>query len=354
MKNNEENSNAGLFCSQPFINMEIHAGGKAYLCCPSWLPTVIGDVGSQSIREVWNGPQAQEIRRSILDQSFRYCDRKLCPFLKTAPNDMVKRIEGLAEGEMRTAIREKRTVLPHGPRNIGCSYDRSCNLSCPSCRVEIVVESGNKLRILDIQSKIKEEVLKDAYALYITGSGDPFGSPYFRDWLRSMRIEEMPNLSLIFLHSNGLLWSPEAWHSIPRQVRELVKKAEISIDAAAAETYSVNRRGGDFRKLLKNLEFIGSLREKGPLTSLTFSMVVQKNNFREMPAFVELGRRYNATEVSFTQITNWGTFSAEEFPALDVSSPAHPDHAELRRLLAEPIFRDPLVSLGNMTDDPRA
>jgi hypothetical protein len=68
-------------------------------------------------------------------------------------------------------------VLPYGPRSVNCSYDRSCNLSCPSCRTQVIVESRNRERISGIQGKINDDALADARLLYITGSGDPIGSP---------------------------------------------------------------------------------------------------------------------------------------------------------------------------------
>jgi len=40
--------------------------GEVYLCCPSWLNTSVGNLAYQSVDEIWNGPIAQDIRRSGL------------------------------------------------------------------------------------------------------------------------------------------------------------------------------------------------------------------------------------------------------------------------------------------------
>jgi hypothetical protein len=37
-----------------------------------------------------------------------------------------------------------------------------------------------------------------------------------------------------------------------------------------------------------------------------------------------------------------------EFAALDVASPGHPRHADLRAMLAQPCFAGPDVDLGNL------
>jgi MoaA/NifB/PqqE/SkfB family radical SAM enzyme len=241
-------------------------------------------------------------------------------------------------------------VLPYGPREVNCCYDRSCNLSCPSCRTGIIVESGRREQIGRIQQKINDDALSGAEFLSITGSGDPFGSPFFRKWLRSMRLADMPKLKRLHLHTNAILWTLEMWETIPSEIRQLVRSTEISIDAARAETYAINRRGGDFSVLLRNLEFISGLRRSGPLEELTIHMVVQRNNFREIPEFVDLGRRVGADRIYFSQLVNWGTFSEEEFAERAVHLPSHADHAQFLDTLMHRTLTDAAVDLGNLTE----
>ncbi len=340
-----------LFCSKPFEWFEVtqlNGRGGVYLCCPSWLDTTVGNLQHQSVDEIWNSKPAQEIRRSILDGSFRYCNSARCPYLQTKSGP-VKRIEEVEDEGLKAVIKNDLTVLPYGPQKIICTYDQSCNLSCPSCRTKLIVEREHEKEILNIQSKLQDEALKEADFLHITGSGDPFGSPYFRRWLQSMKRRDMPKLEWIHLHSNGLLWTPKMWRAISKDVRQLIKSAEISIDAATAETYTINRRGGDFAKLLKNLAFISTLRQDGPLTFVKISMVVQANNFTEMPDFVLLGRRLKFDQVYFSQLVNWGTFPEEEFAQRAVHLPTHPRHSEFIDLLQDEIFNEQIVDLGNLT-----
>jgi MoaA/NifB/PqqE/SkfB family radical SAM enzyme len=258
-------------------------------------------------------------------------------------------VDEVTEPSLVQIIRERLTTLPYGPREINCSYDRSCNLSCPSCRTAIIMETDREKEILAIQHKLETEALPTARLLYVTGSGDPFGSPYFRRWLQTMRLEQMPQLEIIHLHSNGLLWNPRMWASVPAHVQRLVKYADISIDAATAETYAVNRRGGDFAVLLRNLQFIAELRANGPLTWFGINMVVQANNFREMPAFVALGKRLGVDTVAFHRLVNWGTFSHAEYARRAVHEADHECHHELLDLLRQPIFDDPIVYVSNLT-----
>lgn len=342
-----------LFCSQPFTRFEILGGGgqrgDVFYCCQNWLPKSIGNMKERSVADVWNGRTARKIRRSILDGSFRYCKADVCPYLQKIDGP-VQRVEDVKDEQMLDIIRKDITVVPFGPRDIICCFDQSCNLSCPSCRTHIIMETEHADAIFDIQKRLENEALADARLLYITGSGDPFGSPFFRRWLQTMERAAMPHLERIHLHTNGLLWTKRIWASIPEETRALIQAATISIDAATPETYAVNRRGGDFATLLERLAFISQLRTEGPLKYLEIHMTVQTNNFREMPEFVELGRRNNCDRVSFHQILDWSTFSPEEFSARAVQFPDHPEHSAFLEMLRDPRLEDPLVNLSNLTE----
>jgi len=308
----------------------------------------IGNLLHQSVDEIWNSLNAHKIRRSILDGSFKYCNQDLCPYLKTVTGPVMK-IGDVKDKELKEVIEEELTILPYGPRAINCSYDRSCNLYCPSCRDKILIETENKEQILKISDKIHKEALKDTHHLYIAGTGDPFGSPYYRKWLQTMDKSNMPNLKEIFLQTNGQLWTKKMWETIPKYIRKLVKTTEISIDAASPETYTINRRGGDFDKLLENLKFISKLRKHGPIKTMRISMIVQENNFLEMPEFVRLGKRLKVDTVFFNQLVNWGTYSDEEFASRAIYFQEHHRHSEFIALLKDKIFKEPIVNLGNLT-----
>lgn len=340
-----------LFCSKPFQWFEVFQGeeiGEIYMCCPSWLETPIGHLQRQSVEEIWNGEVARKIRRSVLDGSFSYCSLVRCPYLQSVTGP-VQRVEDVTDEEMLQVIREELTVLPHGPRSINLSYDRSCNLACPSCRSEVIVETDRKREILAVQDRIRSDALRDARLLYITGSGDPFASPFFRSFLQTLKRAEVPELQEIFLHTNALLWTERMWNTIPEEIRALIRSTEISIDAASPATYSINRRGGNFERLLRNLDFIGGLRREDQLRSVRISMVVQENNFTEMADFVRLGQRFDLDSVFFTQLVNWGTYSEPEFRQRAVHLPEHPRHGEFIEALRDETFDGPIVHMGNLT-----
>jgi hypothetical protein len=322
-----------------------------------------------TMEKVWNSVEAQDIRASIHDGSFRHC-KDNCPFLnsKTEQNieayqldpdfdaflqvidNPVLNKDQITEPHLRQVIDQKLTELPYLHPMVECGFDFSCNLSCPSCREEKIIELDRKDEILQVQGILETEAFATVETLYITGSGDPFGSPFFSSWLRRLDITMLPKLKNIHLHSNAQLWNEHAWLRIPAEVRDFIKTAEISIDAASVDTYSLNRRGGEWARLLKNLDFIADLRRQGQLKQLKIHMVVQQNNFHEMADFVTLGQQVGADVIYFSRLTDWGTFGEADLHHRQIHRRSHPQHGQFLAQLQHPLLQAPGVDLGNLTD----
>lgn len=343
-------------CTKPFTWLELGQDGECWVCCEAWQDKPIGNILKQPFKEVWNGKIAQDIRQSMYDGSYTYCNDN-CPFKKNndgpirLKEDIVK--DELADKKFKNAINKELTVLPYNPLMINASYDRSCNLSCPSCRTQVIIAIGEeKNKILEIQKKMTNEFMHDCHYICVTGSGDPFGSPNFRKLLQELDPNKFPELWHIHLHTNATLWTPEAWSKL-HKIHHLIKTTEISIDAMTKETYSLNRRGGNWNKLMENIEFISKLKvvifpesELQPL-KVHISFVVQQNNWREMKDFVKFGHKYNF-HVTFSKLINWGTFSEEELRDRQVHQPNHPEHKEFVKFIRDPIFAKDKVQLGNL------
>lgn len=339
-----------LFCAKPFEHFEIQHSGQAFLCCPSWLPEPVGHVTEQEPLALWNGRAAQRIRSSILDGTFRYCTG--CPFLSSETGPVRRRSDLTDETEL-AIVREQRLVVER-IRCLNLAYDRSCNLSCPSCRTQVYVASNETAAALRAfqDALLTPDLLQSLDCLYVTGSGDPFASKLFRELLRRLRGEDYPHLK-IALHTNGLLFSEENWAAMA-SVQSLIHSVEVSVDAATARTYELNRRGGDWDRLLERLAFIRTLREQGRFKYWKLSFVVQANNWREMAGFVELGRHFGTDAVQFTPLASWGTFHAVEFARRAVHLPGHPEHENFMAALAsEPALRDERVIRSDFVQAPQ-
>lgn len=302
-------------CSVPFNSLEIH-NNVFFACCPSWLPKKI-EQSEYPIKDVWNSKPMLDIRESILDGSFKYCDKEMCPYLSKLIN------HGIASNP----ISVKTNIEPpknDGPENIIMNFDRTCNYKCPSCRVDLIVENSQGIkRIEKTIEEIDTYFSKNAKTIYITGTGDPFVSVGFRNYLRNFNPEKYPNLVNIHLHTNASMWTKEMWDSMP-SVHKYVGTCEISIDAGTKETYENKTRiGGNWDTLINNLNFISTL----PISVKT-SFVVQDSNYMEMEKFYNLMYSIFGSKVKvyFGKITNWGTFSDAEFKLKKVWDIEHPEH----------------------------
>ena len=337
----------GHFCGKPFKTVEVTPNGLVYVCCPDWLPTPIGTMNA-GLSELWKDKQARRLRASIVDGSFKYCSRMSCAPISA--RTLMRRDSPEAQAIIASFANEAGDVP--APKEVILSHDRSCNLSCPSCRTGNIVAGKSKQKTLDdmVETGLLP-TLRQAERVYITGSGDPFGSNHFRRLVKRLKRDEFPNL-VIDLHTNGQLWDRKAWADLDLAGR--VDTAQISIDAAKEDTYGVVRRGGTLQRLLTNLEFVKTLRETGEIRRLIISMVVQKLNYREMPDFVRLGKRFGADEISFQMIRNWGTYSKKDFEDIYIGDPAHPDHAGLAEVLESPELVWPGVDVGNVRTHLRA
>ena len=340
------------FCPKPFTTLETTHQGLAYVCCPIWLPTPIGRLDADP-DETWSGPTAQKIRESIVDGSYRYCSRVHCSAIS---NRALLPREAPEARAILTAFATPGHKIPP-PQHVVLSHDKSCNLSCPSCRAAMVVLNKARQEKLDgLIERVIVPLLRGAESVNITGSGDPFGSNHFRNLIkritdaRDLAAQEFPQLR-IDLHTNGQLWDRRAWKELGLAGR--VGNAHISIDATTPDTYAFVRRGGSFARLLDNLEFVRELRRAGEISHLEFSMVVQSRNFREIPDFIQLGADYAADRVSFQMIRKRDLFSGDEHKDAFIGDPAHPDYQEFVALLRQRDFTiprpgGPSVHMGNV------
>lgn len=341
-------------CLKPFRSAEFHIGGDVYVCCPSWMRKPIGNLNTNSVEEIWNSPEAKDIRASIIDGSFRFCDRSLCPFLSSGN---LPELEKVTAGT-QALIQEKITHMENLPSEIMLNYDQSCNLSCPSCRTKLIVHnpgSADHTVAENYTNKIHDQFLaslKDnKLLLNITGSGDPFASHVYRELLETLDGVATPNLR-IELQTNGLLLTPANWEKL-RKIWKNIDRIFVSIDAASEGTYVKVRRGGNWKTLQNNMRFLCDLRSKRHIKYLQVNFVVQKSNYEEMPAFARMFIDMGCDVVSFSLLNDWSTWSKNDFHEQLVWKTTHPEHERFLEALSDDILLSPKVFIGNLSEFQR-
>jgi len=334
-------------CTKPWNYLDVNHFGS-YMCCPSWLPTSINNVGSPdevSITKGWFGETAEKIRESVLDGSYSYCDHTLCP-------DLSEVIAGRTNETYNFKLKEN-FVPPAVPmvETILYGQDRSCNMKCPSCRFDIIpndnVNSVAHKNKQSVQDEIEDTFGDSIKQIMLTGSGDPIYSKIYRDFLINFDALKYPNIDAIQLVTNGVLLNEKMWNSFNCQ--EYIKILDISLDAGTKETYeNVTRLGGVWDSLIANIKFLVGLTDMK--RHFVFSYVVSQYNFKEMNQAIELINSITKNmmgdfTINFRQHVYWetGAFTQEHVTAISVFDPLHAQHNEFLEQL-EIINSHPNVS----------
>jgi len=335
----------GKICPSPFLQLDV-LERSSHLCCASWLHESAGDLSTTAWEDVWNSEKAQQIRASIHDGSYRYCNKMACP--KIHANNLIPAEEMGAKSDLwRQIIEIGATELPNGPEAVNLAYDRTCNLSCPSCRTEKWAADEETRQAYDeMQTGKILPLLKDAKTVFVTGSGDPFASKNFRRLMLELTPEDYPELKFQIM-TNGMLFTPKQWETFPT-LHGRTKVLKISIDAAEGPTHEKLRRGARWPVMLGNMKFAGELTKQGLVDYYELVFTVQQDNFREMGEAVDLAKRMGASGIYFARITNWGTFSHAEYAHKAVFQHSHPEHAAFLAAMQDPRLRDPMVILGDL------
>lgn len=333
-------------CETPFERLDV-LEKSAHLCCASWLHKSAGDLSAQPHDEVWNSDAAAAIRQSVLDGSFRYCNKIACP--EIAGQRLARKADLVRDPWWRAVIEQHLGVIDRAPRQVNLAYDKHCNLACPSCRTGMITsDEADRERLDKITQRNIFPLLALAREALVTGSGDPFASRTFRKLLAWVSDATCPELKLTLM-TNGMLLTEREWEKFPN-LRGKVGLVKVSMDGATRETHELLRRGSKWDVMQVNLAFIGSLLARGEIDAYELVFVVQRENYREMGDFVDLARRVGASRVYFERVTNWGTFTPEEYAHKAVFNPAHPEHREFLAALADPRLRDPKVFLGSLAE----
>jgi MoaA/NifB/PqqE/SkfB family radical SAM enzyme len=281
----QKNLQIPVRCPKPFDTVLIDAQGSCYICeCTAWLPQSVGNLHKNTLEEIFHSATANHLRDSINDGTYRYCNQKQCTWI------------------IKNDVRDYKSVTPE-IKTIRLAIDDSCNLSCPSCRREVIFhKKGKMLQMrLSLADRVNEYLQKhDNIIVHIGSDGDPFASLVYRYFMRT--VPQNNNLKFN-LQTNGLLMKKMLERT--DKILSRIETINISIDGATKDTYEKLRRGGQWEKLLENLEFIKQYHQQ---FTIKFHMVVQQNNWQEMIQMLQLADQFQAHEVLFNRITNWNTY----------------------------------------------
>lgn len=322
-----------LECHTMLNHLEIFHGGNTRCCCTTFVGQNLDNMMDYDVDEMWKSNLHKVLCLSTENRTFTFCDKTMCPLFV-----------GKRKEEVCCTERDYKKMTDY-PETVALGYDATCNLSCVTCRQAPYIAQGREReKLSEISKKVKENYLKQCRFLILAGDGEVLLSPAYKE----IYLDKNCNPAYIRLLSNGLLFNKKNWEQFVDGKNGKVMLT-VSVDAASKDTYEKIRRNGNFDILAKNMKYAAELRQKGELSYFRMNFVVQRENYREMPLFVEWGEALGVDEVFFTKILNWGTYSDEEFRLISMmEADGITPKRELREVMELPVMRSPIVDMGTI------
>lgn len=254
--------------------MEFDAFGDVQACCANALYP-LGNVTRQTLREIWEGPRAERLRRALASGDLSYgCS--VCRY----------RLR-YGHGELAQQYYEN-FPLPDGeaawPYSLQFSLHNTCNLACVMCgadRSSRIRTQRSHLAPLPhaYGDRFFEEIvpfLEHAGAVDFSG-GEPFLVPeHGRIWDVLIDMDQRPLCSLT---TNGTVWNART----ERVLEHLDTHISVSVDGMTPETFEAIRVGARFEEVMANLDrFLAYTRERGTVLTMSWSLV--RGNWHELGA----------------------------------------------------------------------
>ena len=324
----------GTHCNLPWNTLGINANGDAYICnSPSWIPLFVGNILEvDNIFDLLNSTIAQRIRQEILAGTYYYCNHRICQFF--AEKNPTQYSSSPRPGNPLPDQFSAATQVQELPSNLILDFDYTCNLHCASCRTKVVNYNTDHVRRPvnnQIAQKIKTLII-DRVTRPMTirwCGGEPFISAVYLDLLEYITEKSNP-LIRHTIQTNGHYLQSRS--DLILQLAPSIASFRISFDAATADTYSRVRRGGSWSHLIKNVTWL--MQNQLPF-DIAADFVVQLDNYKEIPIFVELCAALGIKRIFWQKMWNWGTWPMEEFLEKNIYDSQHPAYDDLRRIFAQ-------------------
>jgi hypothetical protein len=351
-------------CPLAFERIFVQSTGEVMCCCPPLVPVAIGNVFEDSNwRKIINSAIAKEIRESIINGEYKYCNRLTCQYIRNIDSKSFmsykvslnlgsygdsainsKKVDIMTN---RLSDYTKNTVSTIEDLNLG--FDETCNLHCPQCRKGFIFPTEDKKNKLDhLAQQIIPDMVLSSKKIVLANTGDPFASKYYRRVLESISASTHKNLISITIFTNGLLLNKKMWEKLSN-IHPFNIGIAVSVDAMKKKTYEKVRPPGKWETLVENINFISQLKKEDKIKYFEVEYVIQECNFREIKEFTIWAlNELVVSRVVFHRLINTGTYSDDDYQSRAVFNEQHHLYKEFLEVLSDPIFRNNQVSFTDL------
>lgn len=270
-------------CFAPFTNLFFDIRGKVVTCNQNRM-FILGDIHTESIREIWEGKAIEEIRKHLANFDFS----KGCNKCADAINS--KNYHGLPA----LSYDSTRKINKYYPVRMEFEMGNTCNLACKMCN-SYFSSTYKKHFQDDADTPISYpenflfqliEFIPHLKYTKFTG-GEPFLiEEYYPIW---DKITEINPSCGIHIQTNGLI--------LNNKVKSTLEKGNfhigVSLDGATKESYEKIRLYGKFERLLENLLYFKEYCKRKD-TILNFPFTPTRDTLYEVQKFPDFANKYNA------------------------------------------------------------
>jgi len=311
-------------CHVPYNNIEIHQNGDVYTCCPAWNNYYkIGNIFEHSIEEIWNGKEIIALREKIIHGDYSLCNKDTCFIYKNKEFYLIDKYK-------------IDTICKAYPKYITLGYDYECNIACKICRAHVELLSDEDIEKLN--DKIESfflPMLKECKILKINAAGDPFASRHSKLLLKKA-IQNYPDLKLDII-TNGILCNEKIFNEIGLTPEKIINFS-VSLHASNKKTYGKMVKNGEkfFDIIINNIKWLSEIsKNKFPLY---LNFVVTAENYRDLPSFVKLAKKYNTNMYIWEYRRQQNHSENPRHEELDITDKNHKEYKNLIKILNEPLL----------------
>lgn len=330
-------------CPYPFSRMQTsnyedrfdRLRGTFLPCVPSWFNQNYFEVpAAENLNEIWNGAQAQELRKRMYDGDFSFCDRNACQIPLYTVEELSDRRIVFAETpvpeENIEAIKRKDPIMPAGPSSLYLTSDYTCNLKCPICR-DTLIANGTPTKSAIEEYDFVHRSRESLEVIKLSNGGEVFYSQLQRKLLKSLNSTDFPKLRRVHVVSNGTLFSKKAYKDLAPGTH-FIKDVNISLDAGTKETYH-KVRGPYWEQVLENVRWLGEMRRAGCLDYYSFHIIITKDNYKDIPQMIELGRECSTDRVLIQPFLKGDRQGYTDYEEQAIHLTTHPEYQQFIDLL---------------------
>ncbi len=294
-----QTADKNLLCHAPFVNLNFEQNGHVRACCYN-TKHILGKWPAQSIKEIWFGEKADELRNYIRGNDLGGgCSE--CGKMLQAGNFhgiRARYYDEYAAGKAAGLAHKIKSLFGSDqvfPRVMEFELSNQCNLECVMCNGYFSSSiRKNRENLPPISSPYNSEFVDqlEEFIPHLTDAkflgGEPFMiDVYLEIWERILKIK--PGIR-IHITTNGTF--------LNKRIKDLLEGLNagiiLSCDSVNEETYSKIRINGQFKRVMENLEYFRDYTSRKN-TFLSMAACPITYNWKELPEMLNFCIEKNIT-----------------------------------------------------------